>query len=136
MIKPVITSGHLSADQLLAAAPSLTVVVGAIGLRALLGIASTALSARLAPRISREAELKLLDAATHAELSAYDNPGYNDRWDAADRGVDVSRELLTQCQYILAAAASLIASFCALTAVHPVLLPLLILAALPKACRA
>ncbi|MGW2998710.1 ABC transporter ATP-binding protein [Streptomyces sp. NPDC001155] len=132
VIRPVIASGHLSANQLLAAAPSLAVVVGAIGLRALLGIASTALSARLAPRISREAELKLLDAATHAELSAYDNPGYNDRWDAADRGVEVSRDLLTQCQYILGAAASLIASFCALTAVHPILLPLLILAALPK----
>ncbi|MEU9987858.1 ABC transporter ATP-binding protein [Streptomyces sp. NPDC048045] len=132
VIKPVITSGDFSTDQLLAATPSLTVVVGAIGLRALLGIASTALSARLAPRISREAELKLLDAATHAELAAYDNPGYNDRWDAADRGVDVSRELLTQCQYILAAVASLIASFCALTAVHPILLPLLVLAALPK----
>lgn len=51
-------------------------LTAAIGLRALLGIASTSLSARLAPRISREAELELLDAATHAELSAYDNPGY------------------------------------------------------------
>ena len=132
VIKPIIASGEFTSEQLLAAAPSLAVVVAAIGLRALLGIASTALSARLAPKISREAELKLLDAATHAELAAYDNPGYNDRWDAADRGVDVSRELLTQCQYILAASASLIASFIALTAVHPVLLPLLILAAIPK----
>lgn len=132
VIKPIIASGEFTSDQLLAAAPSLAVVVAAIGLRALLGIASTALSARLAPKISREAELKLLDAATHAELAAYDNPGYNDRWDAADRGVDVSRELLTQCQYILAASASLIASFCALLAVHPILLPLLILAAVPK----
>ncbi|AVV42914.1 ABC transporter [Streptomyces sp. P3] len=131
-IKPLIASQHISSDQLTHAAPSLAVLTGAIGLRALLGIASSSLSARLAPRISREAELKLLVAATKAELSAYDNPGYNDRWDAADRGVEVSRDLLTQTQYILAASASLIASACVLTAVHPVLLPLLVLAALPK----
>lgn len=131
-IKPLITSQNISRDQLLAAAPSLAVLTVAIGLRALLGIASTSLSTRLAPRIAREAELKLLDAATKAELSAYDNPGYNDRWDAADRGVEVSRDLLTQAQYILAASASLIASAFVLTAVHPVLLPLLVLAALPK----
>ncbi|MGW3031256.1 ABC transporter ATP-binding protein [Streptomyces sp. NPDC001178] len=131
-IKPLIASQHISSGQLIAAAPSLAVLTVAIGLRALLGIASTSLSARLAPRISREAELKLLDAATQAELSAYDNPGYNDRWDAADRGVEVSRELLTEAQYILAASASLVASAFVLTTVHPVLLPLLILAALPK----
>lgn len=132
VIKPLIASQHISADQLRSAVPSLVVLSAAIGLRALLGIASTALSARLAPRIAREAELELLDAATRAELAAYDNPGYNDRWDAADRGVEVSRDLLTQAQYILAASASLIASAFVLTAVHPILLPLLVLAALPK----
>ncbi|BBC30641.1 Xenobiotic-transporting ATPase [Streptomyces graminofaciens] len=132
VIKPLITSQHISGDQLRSAVPSLVVLSGAIGLRALLGIASTALSSRLAPRIAREAELELLDAATKAELAAYDNPGYNDRWDAADRGVEVSRDLLTQAQYILAASASLIASAFVLTAVHPILLPLLLLAALPK----
>ncbi|WP_327745090.1 hypothetical protein OHO28_38345 [Streptomyces europaeiscabiei] len=131
VIKPLIASQHISGDQLRSAVPSLAVLSGAIGLRALLGIASTALS-RLAPRIAREAELELLDAATKAELAAYDNPGYNDHWDAADRGVEVSRDLLTQAQYILAASASLIASAFVLTAVHPILLPLLLLAALPK----
>ncbi|MFG2421094.1 hypothetical protein ACGFWD_18855 [Streptomyces sp. NPDC048448] len=131
-IKPLIASQHISGDQLRDAAPSLAVLAAAIGLRALLGIASTSLSTRLAPRISREAELELLDAATHAELSAYDNPGYNERWDAADRDVEVSRDLLTETPSILAALASLIASACVLTAVHPVLLPLLLLAALPK----
>lgn len=131
-IKPLIASEHITGEELLDAAPSLALLTVAVGLRALLGIASTALSARLAPRISREAELKLLDAATQAELAAYDNPGYNDRWDAADRGAEVSRDLLTEAQYILAASASLIASAFVLTTVHPALLPLLVLAALPK----
>lgn len=51
VIKPLIASQHISGDQLRSAVPSLVVLSGAIGLRALLGIASTALSARLAPAL-------------------------------------------------------------------------------------
>ncbi|WP_078862333.1 ABC transporter ATP-binding protein [Streptomyces sp. NRRL F-5123] len=131
-ITAVIGSGHIAA-RLHQAAPSLVLLASAAGLRAVLGIAVTALSTRLAPRISREAELRLLDAATHAELAAYDHPGYNDRWDAADRGVEVSQELLNQSQSVLAAAASLVAAAAVLTTVHPVLLPLLVLASTPQA---
>ncbi|MFF6955646.1 ATP-binding cassette domain-containing protein [Streptomyces sp. NPDC008317] len=131
-ITAVIASGHID-ERLRQAAPSLALLASAAGVRAVLGIAVTGLSTRLAPRISREAELRLLDAATHAELTAYDHPGYNDRWDAADRGVEVSQDMLNQSQNILAAAASLIAAAAVLTSVHPVLLPLLVLAALPQA---
>ena len=134
-ITAVIGSGHI-ADRLREAAPSLIVLASAAGLRAVLGISVTALSTRLAPRISREAEMRLLDAATHAELAAYDHPGYNDRWDAADRGVEVSQDLLNQSQSILAAFASLVAAAAVLTSVHPILLPLLLLAALPQAFAA
>lgn len=131
-ITAVIASGHIN-ERLHQAAPSLILLASAAGVRAVLGIAITGLSTRMAPRISREAELRLLDAATHAELTAYDHPGYNDRWDAADRGVEVSQDMLNQSQNILAAAASLIAAAAVLTTVHPVLLPLLVLAALPQA---
>lgn len=131
-ITAIIASGHIN-ERLHQAAPSLILLASAAGVRAVLGIAVTGLSTRLAPRISREAELRLLDAATHAELTAYDHPGYNDRWDAADRGVEVSQDMLNQSQNILASAASLIAAAAVLTSVHPVLLPLLVLAALPQA---
>ncbi|WP_202234665.1 ABC transporter ATP-binding protein [Actinacidiphila reveromycinica] len=131
-ITAVIASGHI-AGRLREAAPSIALLAAAAGVRAVLGITIGALSTRLAPRISREAELRLLDAATHAELTAYDHPGYNDRWDAADRGVEVSQDLLNQSQNILAATASLVAAAAVLTAVHPLLLPLLVLAALPQA---
>jgi ATP-binding cassette subfamily B protein len=131
-ITAIIASGHIT-ERLHQAAPSLILLASAAGVRAVLGIAIGGLSTRLSPRISREAELRLLDAATHAELAAYDHPGYNDRWDAADRGVEVSQDMLNQSQNILAAAASLIAAAAVLTTVHPVLLPLLVLAALPQA---
>ncbi|MFG1805058.1 ABC transporter ATP-binding protein [Streptomyces sp. NPDC049040] len=131
-ITAVIASGHIT-ERLHQAAPSLLLLASAAGVRAVLGIAIGGLSTRLSPRISREAELRLLDAATHAELAAYDHPGFNDRWDAADRGVEVSQDMLNQSQNILASAASLIAAAAVLTSVHPVLLPLLVLAALPQA---
>ncbi|WUH92652.1 ABC transporter ATP-binding protein/permease [Streptomyces sp. NBC_00433] len=131
-ITAVIASGHI-VERLRQAAPSLVLLASAAGVRAVLGIAVGGLSTRLSPRISREAELRLLDAATHAELAAYDHPGFNDRWDAADRGVEVSQDMLNQSQNILASAASLVAASAVLTSVHPVLLPLLVLAALPQA---
>ncbi|MQS14706.1 ABC transporter ATP-binding protein [Streptomyces kaniharaensis] len=130
-IKALIASGHIT-DRLHQAIPSIAVVAGAAGLRSLLGITISALSSRISPRVAREAEMMLLDAATNAELTAYDRAGYNDRFDAADRGAEVSRDLIGQTQNVIASAASLVAAVVVLTALHPALLPLLVLAALPQ----
>ncbi|WP_405013536.1 ABC transporter ATP-binding protein [Kitasatospora sp. NBC_01539] len=130
-IKALIASGHII-DRLHQAIPSIAVIAGAAGLRSLLGITVTALSSRISPKIAREAELMMLDAATAAELTAYDRPGYNDRFSAADRGVEVSRDLIGETQNMIASGASLIAAAGVLAVLHPVLLPLLVLAALPQ----
>ncbi|WP_245984539.1 ABC transporter ATP-binding protein [Streptomyces tateyamensis] len=130
-IKALIASGHII-DRLHQAIPSIAVIAGAAGLRSLLGITVTALSSRISPKIAREAELMMLDAATAAELTAYDRPGYNDRFSAADRGVEVSRDLIGETQNLIASGASLIAAAGVLAVLHPVLLPLLVLAALPQ----
>jgi ATP-binding cassette subfamily B protein len=98
----------------------------------LLGIAVNNVSSRLAPRIGREAELLLLDAAVNAELAAYDNPGYSDRRDAADRGAEMTKDLLTESQDVMASTASLVSAACVVTVLHPALLPLLVLASLPQ----
>nr|WP_317620077.1 ABC transporter ATP-binding protein [Streptomyces sp. CBMA156] len=120
------------AGRLSDAAPAISVVAGAAALRSGLGIAISALNGRLAPRIGREAELMLLTAALDAELCAYDTAGYNDRWEAADRGADVAPDLLGESQTIMAAAASLVGAAGVLAYLHPVLLPLLVLAGLPQ----
>ncbi|MGO4430428.1 ABC transporter, partial [Streptomyces sp. MCAF7] len=70
-ITALISSGHM-AERVREALPSLAVLAGAAGLRALLGIAVSNISTRLAPRISREAEMRMLDSAINAELAAYD----------------------------------------------------------------
>ncbi|MEU1668478.1 ABC transporter ATP-binding protein [Streptomyces sparsogenes] len=130
-ITALISSGHV-AERVREALPSLAVLAGAAGLRALLGIAVSNISTRLAPRISREAEMRMLDAAINAELAAYDNPGFNDKWDAADRGADVAQDLIIESQQLTACLASLVAAAGVVTVLHPALLPLLLLAALPQ----
>jgi ATP-binding cassette, subfamily B, bacterial len=134
-ITALISSGHV-ADRLREAAPSIVVLASAVGLRAVLGVAVVGLSARVTPRLTREAEWLLLQAASKAELAAYDNPGYQDRWDAAERGMQSMRGLMPQSQDVLAATASLIAAASVLTVLHPVLLPLLLLGALPRGIAA
>ncbi|WP_425506614.1 ABC transporter ATP-binding protein [Streptomyces rectiverticillatus] len=130
-ITALITSGQIE-DRLVDALPSLALLAGAAGTRALLAIAVANISSRLAPRISREAELQMLDAAINAELAAYDHPGFNDKREAADRGADVAQDLLTESQDLMACLASLIAAAGVVTLLHPVLLPLLLLATLPQ----
>lgn len=130
-ITALISSGRI-AERLSAAWPSVLVLAGAAGLRAVLGITVNWLSTRLAPVLSQETELMLLDAVVNAELAAYDSPGYNDRKEAAERGAQVSQDLIQEGQDLLSALASLAAGAAVLTAVHPALLPLLILAGLPQ----
>ncbi|MCA6095191.1 ABC transporter ATP-binding protein/permease [Streptomyces sp. SCA3-4] len=130
-ITALITSGHIQ-DRLWEALPSLVLLAGAAGARALLGIVIHNISSRLAPRISREAEMQMLDAAIHTELVAYDNPGFNDMREAADRGADVAQDLLIESQDLMACLASLIAAAGVATLLHPVLLPLLLLATFPQ----
>ncbi|MET8180197.1 ABC transporter ATP-binding protein [Streptomyces sp. NPDC005336] len=130
-ITALISSGHIT-DRLREALPSIVMLAGAAGLRALLGIAVNNISSRLSPRISREAETQMLNAAISAELAAYDNPGFNDKWDAADRGAEVAQDLITESQQLMACLSSLIAAAGVVTVLHPALLPLLLLAALPQ----
>lgn len=119
--------------RLRAAVPAVVVLAAMAGVRALLGIAIEALSNRLSPRICREAEYKMLEAATNAEQSAYDHPGFNDRYDAAERGVDVSRQMIGQSQNYISSLTTLIATGAVLASLYPLLLPLLLLAAVPQA---
>ncbi|MEK0098094.1 ABC transporter ATP-binding protein, partial [Streptomyces sp. A475] len=72
--------------RLVEAWPSVALLAGASGVRALLGITVSWLSSRLGPLMSREAEQMLLTGCAEAELCAYDEPDFNRDREAADRG--------------------------------------------------
>ena len=70
--------------------------------------------------MSLEAELCCSTPPSTSELAAYDSPGFKDRQEAAERGAQVSQDLIQEGQDILSALASLAAGAAVLTAVHPV----------------
>ncbi|MFF5932162.1 ATP-binding cassette domain-containing protein [Streptomyces sp. NPDC012508] len=131
-ITALISSGDI-ADRLREAAPQLAVIAAAAGLRALLGVTVTWLTGRLRPVLARAAELTMVEAALGAELAANNKPGYNDFYDIADRGAQVTPDLVDEAQNVLAATATLAAGATVLAVLHPALLPLLLLACLPQA---
>ncbi|MFE6469433.1 NUDIX domain-containing protein [Streptomyces rochei] len=131
-ITALVSSGEIT-ERLWDAAPQLAVIAAAAGLRALMGIAVVWLTGRLRPVLGRAAELTMIEAALGAELAANNKPGYNDAYDIADRGAQVTPDLVEEAQDVLAATATLAAGATVLTVLHPLLLPLLFLACLPQA---
>ncbi|MFG2395640.1 ABC transporter ATP-binding protein [Streptomyces lydicus] len=119
--------------RLLQAWPSVALLAGAAGVRALLGITVNWLSSRLGPLMSREAEQMLLTSCAEVELRAYDEPDFNRDREAADRGAQVTGDLINEGQDLIGSGASFVAGAIVLAGVHWVLLPLLVAASLPQA---
>ncbi|MDT9681098.1 ABC transporter ATP-binding protein [Streptomyces sp. TRM76323] len=119
--------------RLLEAWPSVALLAGASAARALLGITVSWLSSRLGPQMSREAEQMLLAGCAEVELCAYDEPDFNRDHEAADRGAQVTGDLIDEGQDLIASSAGFLAGAIVLAGVHPVLLPLLVAASLPQA---
>lgn len=128
----LLTSGDVY-HRLLQAWPSVALLAAATGVRALLGITVSWLSSRLGPLMSREAEQMLLTGCAEVELSAYDDPDFNRDREAADRGAQVTGDLVNEGQDLIASAASFLAGAIVLAGVSWVLLPLLVAASLPQA---
>ncbi|WAX76675.1 hypothetical protein HUV60_002275 [Streptomyces sp. KMM 9044] len=117
-ITALISSGDIT-GRLWDAAPQLAVIAVATGLRALLGIAVAWLTGRLRPVLGRAAELTMIEAALGAELAANNKPGYNDFYDIADRGAQVTPDLVEEAQDVLASTATLAAGATVLAVLHP-----------------
>ncbi|MEV7866725.1 ABC transporter ATP-binding protein [Streptomyces sp. NPDC088124] len=128
----LLTSGDIY-QRLLQAWPSVALLAGASGVRALLGITVSWLSSRLGPQMSREAQQMLLTGCAEVELCAYDEPDFNRDREAADRGAQVTGDLIDEGQDLIASAASFLAGAIVLAGVSWVLLPLLVAASLPQA---
>ncbi|MGW1997979.1 ABC transporter ATP-binding protein [Embleya sp. NPDC001921] len=116
-----------------AAAPALTLLVAAASVRAILQAVISAASARLGPRVDSHAAARLLDTVTRADLIAYDDPTWADAKRAAEDGADRGHRLLEAAMHTSAAALQVVAAAGVLATLHPILLPLLLLAVLPHA---
>ncbi|MFI0444156.1 ABC transporter ATP-binding protein [Actinomadura sp. 6N118] len=120
-------------DRVRAALPSLVLVAVAAALRAGLQAAAGWAQSRLEPQVERLVELRLYELTTAVELAALDDSEFlDDLQRARSRGMMSAPRVVTTAVDVLTGAVGVIAAAGTLGVLHPLLLPLLLLTALPE----
>ncbi|MFD0887834.1 ABC transporter ATP-binding protein [Streptosporangium algeriense] len=139
------TTGVLSAlfeagptpERVVAALPSLVLVGVAGALRTLMQAGAGWAQSRLDPQVSRVAEERLYGLTGQVSLAAFDDSDFHDSLQrAAARGVTTAGAVVSTTINVLTAAIGIVSAAGVLGVLHPVLLPLLMLAVLPDAWAA
>ncbi|GAA1096686.1 ABC transporter ATP-binding protein [Nocardiopsis metallicus] len=120
-------------DRVWAALPSLALLALALVLRGCCGALAGRAQARLVPKVVLAAERRLLRDATSVELRAFDDSDFHDHlYRSHTRGCDEAGALVRQATDLLTAMVGIVAAAGVLTALHPALVPLLLLAMVPQ----
>ncbi|WP_239340527.1 ABC transporter ATP-binding protein [Frankia sp. CiP3] len=117
--------------RLMAALPALALVVGAGIVRTGLSMVNNFLRTRFGPRVDRVSLVRLLELATRTSVMAFDDPGFVDDLDAAERGAASGRQLVDNAVDVLTSGVQIAAAGSVLGVLHPVLLPLLVISIVP-----
>lgn len=124
-------------ERVRAAVPSLLLLVVTLAARGLLTSAATAAHGRLSPMVYEAAEMRLLDLTTGVDLATFDDPKWRDAMERArDRGIPAAQQVVDVGIEVLTNLVGLAAAAGVLAVLHPIMLPLLALAALPTAWAA
>jgi ATP-binding cassette subfamily B protein len=126
----VLGAGTVSA-RLHAALPALAVVTAAAAVGRIGGALASYADGRITPRLVTEADVALVSAVCSVEASAYGEDGFSDRQEAAEVGVTRTTTMVKDAQRFMAALVRMIAAGGVITALHWLMLPLLLLAVLP-----
>ncbi|WP_026402822.1 ABC transporter ATP-binding protein [Actinomadura rifamycini] len=120
-------------DRVRAAAPQLLLVGAAVTARAACAAAAQWAQSRLRPQVLRLVEERLYTLTTAIDLTAFDDAAFQDDLHRAKlRGVDSAPSMVDNAVDLLTAAVGVAAAAGALGVLHPLLLPLLLLTALPE----
>jgi ATP-binding cassette subfamily B protein len=119
-------------ERVRAAVPSLVLLVGAAAVRGALTSAAAAANGRLSPKVYEAAEMRLLTLTTQVDLSTFDDPNWRDAMERArDRGISAAQQLVDRAIELATNVIGLAAAASVLAVLHPILLPLLVLAVVP-----
>lgn len=130
-------SGGPTPARVVAALPSLLVVAAATAAESLLSAAAAYCQARLQPLVAEEVTRRLFALTSRVPLAAFDDAGFADEMRRArDRGVDAAGRLVDASVDLATGLVHLVAAASALLVLQPVLLPALLIAALPRAWAA
>lgn len=125
--------GGPTPSRVRAALPALLFVLAVTVVRMALSLAAGWTENRLMPQVTRVVERRLFAATTQVDLAAFDTPGFYDSLQRArDRGVSEAPRVVQLAVSILVGLAGLSASVSVLWFLSPVLLPLLLVAAIPE----
>ncbi|MBA4862227.1 ABC transporter ATP-binding protein [Streptomyces sp. PSKA54] len=126
-----ILGGGVVSDRLHEALPALLVVGGAAALVRIAGALSSYADGRITPPLTTQADSALVEAVCRVEASAYASDGFADRQEAAEMGVVRTHVMVSDAQRFMSALVRMVAASGVLSVLHPLMLPLLILAVLP-----
>lgn len=107
-------------------------IVTASATVAVLKAVSAGVMGRLQPRIERRAARELLLRVTRVELRAFEDPGFRSVLESAHPGTIAAGRMVQSLSAITSSVVSLAAMGGVLTALHPLLFPLLVLVVVPK----
>src|SRR5690606_15260826 len=120
-------------DRVRDALPSLALVAGAVALRSAGQAGAGWAQARLGPQVRRLAELRLYEATTAVHLAALDDSDFlDDLQRAQTRGMTSAPRVVRQAVDVLTGVVGMVAAAGTLGVLHPLLLPLLLLTAVPE----
>ncbi|WP_405497016.1 ATP-binding cassette domain-containing protein [Streptomyces sp. NBC_00096] len=125
-------AGGAADERIGAAAWPLAVAAIAAGAGTTAQIAAGNAARRLTPRLATTADLEMVDAHMAVDVSAYDQPGFSDRSEAAEIGAARSSMLVKDAMAFINGLVNLVAVAGVLAVVHPVLMPLLLLSVVPR----
>ncbi|MFC6082087.1 ABC transporter ATP-binding protein [Sphaerisporangium aureirubrum] len=124
-------------ERVRAALPALLLVGAAATLRTTLQAGAGWAQARLEPQVSRIAERQLYELTSQVDLIRFDDPDFHDSLQRARmRGVSMVDSVVDSAINVMTALIGIVAAAGVLGILHPVLLPLLVLAVIPDAWAA
>ena len=136
-VATAVLAGGPTVDRLRAAVPSLATLAVVTVVRAGLAILAGWAQSRLQPRVLTAADVRLLELTTRVELAAFDDPGFADEMERArNRGKDSAASIVNDLVDLVTGLAGVAAGAVTLALLHPLLLPALLLAAVPIAWAA
>ncbi|MGW0494545.1 ATP-binding cassette domain-containing protein [Streptomyces sp. NPDC003007] len=131
-----VLGGGAVPERLHGALPALVVVAAAAAVGRVSGALASYADGRITPLLTTEADIALVAAVCRVESSAYGEDGFADRQEAAEVGVTRTRLMVQDAQRFLSALIRMIAASGVITALHPLMLPVLLLAVLPAGAGA
>lgn len=118
---------------LLTLVPGLAVLVGSAALRGGCDAVSSLFAGRLGPKVARSALRTLLRRSAYVELSAIEDPEFNDLLAAGRRGSDAAQRVTDRAIGLFNGLISVVTVGSVLAVMAPALIPLLFVTVIPRA---